>query len=688
MRADARGQQLERAGVDHRGLAALEHVLERVLDAAALRRVVGRDPGPEHPGLHPPDADDDLRVRGDDERPRRRRGSGPCRRRRAPRRSSSARRRRGSAREPATTPTTPRVYLCASGAGTGHRAATSASAQPRDGGRPTPRERRARGRRPRRGPRAARPAAAGARAWRRRSVTVRSAASTGAGQRAVVDPDARGHVDRDDERPHPSAERAPRPATAARAAQTRPVGADAEQPVEHHVRAGRERRGLVGAHAAAGGPQRRQPARVHALVDVSDRVHRDAAARQVARRRTARRRRCCPSPTSTTHARSPRTRPRRSRSSGGHVPCSANAARSMSGLAGGEQRLLGGPDLRRRPRLQHAPILSRPWRILARATPDDASARAPPSRAGNVRPCASDSSSPRAGGRTSPASSPATTGQVMNGLATHADEGDACESIWVYDHFHAVPEPQRRGRARGVEPDQRVRGLDEPRPPRPDVHVHGVPQPRLPGEGRGDGRRHLRRPRRDGHRRRLVRARVARVRLRLPVGRRADRDARRGRADLQAAVDQRHRDARRRALPGRRRAARRPLPLQVDGPPLWIAGGGEKKTLRIAAEHAAVHELRRHARGLRAQVGGAARALRRPSAAPSTRSPARPTTTWSSARPRPTSTTASPGSRSTTRNTVPGQGRPGVAEDFRNGPARRHARADRREAAAPARRSA
>jgi len=31
----------------------------------------------------------------------------------------------------------------------------------------------------------------------------------------------------------------------------------------------------------------------------------------------------------------------------------------------------------------------------------------------------------------------------------------------------------------------------------------------------------------------------------------------------------------------------RPLPLQSDGVPLWIAGGGEKKTLRIAAQYAA-----------------------------------------------------------------------------------------------------
>ena len=30
----------------------------------------------------------------------------------------------------------------------------------------------------------------------------------------------------------------------------------------------------------------------------------------------------------------------------------------------------------------------------------------------------------------------------------------------------------------------------------------------------------------------------------------------------------------------------RPLPLQAGGPPLWIAGGGEQKTLRIAAKYA------------------------------------------------------------------------------------------------------
>ncbi|MCV2395523.1 LLM class F420-dependent oxidoreductase [Actinotalea sp. M2MS4P-6] len=36
---------------------------------------------------------------------------------------------------------------------------------------------------------------------------------------------------------------------------------------------------------------------------------------------------------------------------------------------------------------------------------------------------------------------PAEQWQVMHGLAKHADDGDVFESVWVYDHFHTVPEP-------------------------------------------------------------------------------------------------------------------------------------------------------------------------------------------------------------------------------------------------------
>lgn len=36
---------------------------------------------------------------------------------------------------------------------------------------------------------------------------------------------------------------------------------------------------------------------------------------------------------------------------------------------------------------------------------------------------------------------PADQWSVMHSLAQHADDGDAWESVWVYDHFHTVPEP-------------------------------------------------------------------------------------------------------------------------------------------------------------------------------------------------------------------------------------------------------
>ena len=38
---------------------------------------------------------------------------------------------------------------------------------------------------------------------------------------------------------------------------------------------------------------------------------------------------------------------------------------------------------------------------------------------------------------------PAQQWEAMVNLAKHADDGDVFDSIWVYDHFHTVPEPSR-----------------------------------------------------------------------------------------------------------------------------------------------------------------------------------------------------------------------------------------------------
>ena len=53
----------------------------------------------------------------------------------------------------------------------------------------------------------------------------------------------------------------------------------------------------------------------------------------------------------------------------------------------------------------------------------------------------------------------------------------------------------------------------------------------------------------------------------------------------------------------------RPLPLQEGGIPLWIAGGGERKTLRIAAKYAQYTNFDSDARGVHAQVGDPGPAL-------------------------------------------------------------------------------
>ena len=58
-------------------------------------------------------------------------------------------------------------------------------------------------------------------------------------------------------------------------------------------------------------------------------------------------------------------------------------------------------------------------------------------------------------------------------------------------------------------------------------------------------------------------------------------------------------------------AIAQPLPLQDGGIPLWIAGGGEQKTLRIAAKYAQYTNFDGRARSVRAQVGDPGQALPR-----------------------------------------------------------------------------
>ena len=243
---------------------------------------------------------------------------------------------------------------------------------------------------------------------------------------------------------------------------------------------------------------------------------------------------------------------------------------------------------------------------------------------------------------------PAQQWEVMVNLAKHADDGDVFESIWVYDHFHTVPQPSGEATHEAWSLMAALRRRDEPGPPRPDVHVHGLPQPRLPREGRRDRRRHLRRPHRDGHRRRLVRARVARLRLRLPQGRRPARRAPRGRPDLPRHVDQGLGDARREVLPGRRRDLR-PAAAAGHAPPGQRPQRHPDVDRRRRREGDAedrgavrrLHELRRQPRGLRPQERDPRGPLRRPRPRLRRRSSARPTTTSSSARPSPTSRTVS-----------------------------------------------
>ncbi|MEN0130655.1 MAG: LLM class F420-dependent oxidoreductase [Brevundimonas sp.] len=175
--------------------------------------------------------------------------------------------------------------------------------------------------------------------------------------------------------------------------------------------------------------------------------------------------------------------------------------------------------------------------------------------------------------------------QVMSGLAKHADDGDAWESIWVYDHFHAVPEPNGEAVHEAwslinafAASTSRVR-LGQMctcmayRNPAYLAKVAATADVISGGRvemGIGAGW-YEHEWRAYGYGFPSAGERIAMLDEGVQIFKQLWTNG-------TATLDGRHYQ-----VDGAQLA---PLPLQVDGPPLWIAGGGERKTLRIAAEHA------------------------------------------------------------------------------------------------------
>ena len=174
---------------------------------------------------------------------------------------------------------------------------------------------------------------------------------------------------------------------------------------------------------------------------------------------------------------------------------------------------------------------------------------------------------------------------VMSGLARYADEGDAFESIWVYDHFHAVPEPNGEATHEAwslinafAASTSRVR-LGQMctcmayRNPAYLAKVATTADVISGGRvemGIGAGW-YEHEWRAYGYGFPSAGERIAMLDEGVQIFKQMWTNGVATFAGRHYQVDG---------------AQLSPLPLQVDGPPLWIAGGGERKTLRIAAEHA------------------------------------------------------------------------------------------------------
>ncbi|WP_328398114.1 LLM class F420-dependent oxidoreductase [Nocardia sp. NBC_00416] len=180
---------------------------------------------------------------------------------------------------------------------------------------------------------------------------------------------------------------------------------------------------------------------------------------------------------------------------------------------------------------------------------------------------------------------PAAHWEVMRGLAARADANPVWESLWVYDHFHTVPEPSEEATHEAwtlmsafAATTSRVRlgqmcTAISYRNPAYLAKVAATVD--LISGGRTEmgigGGWYEHEWRAYGYGFPSAGERLGRLDEGVQIFRQAWRD---GVATL---------DGRYYQVDG---AIVRPLPAQEGGLPLWIAGGGEKKTLRIAAKYA------------------------------------------------------------------------------------------------------
>jgi F420-dependent oxidoreductase-like protein len=176
--------------------------------------------------------------------------------------------------------------------------------------------------------------------------------------------------------------------------------------------------------------------------------------------------------------------------------------------------------------------------------------------------------------------------QAMHDVAAHADANDVWESIWVYDHFHTVPEPSDQATheawtlmAAFAASTSRVRlgqmctcmAYRQPTYLAKVAATVDVVSGGRAEMGIGAGwYEHEWRAYGYGFPR--AGERIAMLDEGVQI---MSQLWTTGTATLQG----KHYDV--------NGAICRPLPLQEGGVPMWIAGGGEKKTLRIAAQHAA-----------------------------------------------------------------------------------------------------